>query len=264
MNSSSPSDSDRLGENRLVRYTMASAAYIGALAAIQPADAAIVLFDLEPDQSIGIVGDPPLQNLFVDGVNLGTGSFNVFKADTFILPFAPTFWFTLDEDQATDEFKAYGYGFAFAADASDNLYNISAGTPIGLGGNFVASTTLSGVNWDGGGTGYVGLEFFDGPFIHFGWAALEYVDNGGATTLTLSAFAFEDTPFLPILAGDTGASSSAVPEPSSVALIALGGLFGLAARRRLGDPSGPVMPERLLHLASGARGLKQLRADKSA
>jgi hypothetical protein len=79
--------------------------------------------------------------------------------------------------------------------------------------------------------GYIGFYFnFDGNSRSYGWASFTY-DNV-SSLLMLNNFAYEDTPNLPILAGDTG--SSAVPEPSTCAMSALvaGGIAFTVWRRR--------------------------------
>jgi hypothetical protein len=126
--------------------------------------------------------------------------------------------------------------------------------------------------WAGGGNAYAPLRInAGGGNYNYGWVNINFTDNGdGSSSSIITGFAFESDLNTAILAGDTGAGGgeggSAVPEPSSVALIALGGLFGLAARRglRQEQEETSVMSERLMQLASGARGVEQLRADKAA
>ena len=82
------------------------------------------------------------------------------------------------------------------------------------------------------GTGkYVGLEWaFEGPGStnrRYGWAQVDVPFTDGFGSVTLTAWAMEMTPNLPIRAGST----VSVPEPGSLALLAAGG-GGLALARR--------------------------------
>jgi hypothetical protein len=76
-----------------------------------------------------------------------------------------------------------------------------------------------------GATGYVGLAVPGDLGINYGWAQMNF--DPFLNALTLIDFAYETTP-------NTGIVTGAVPEPSSIALMATGaaGLLALRARRR--------------------------------
>ena len=85
--------------------------------------------------------------------------------------------------------------------------------------------------------GFVGFSFFDGDETAFGWARLTF-DPGTDNTFTVEEFAFSDN-FAPIVvgqiegpAGDGGGGAPAIPEPSSLGLLALGAVGVLTNRRR--------------------------------
>lgn len=70
---------------------------------------------------------------------------------------------------------------------------------------------------------YMGVEFLRDDGIHYGWVA---VSAGGTTsTVGTTGWAWESEPGVPIIAG-------AIPEPSSVLLLMLGGSFLFALRRK--------------------------------
>jgi hypothetical protein len=82
-------------------------------------------------------------------------------------------------------------------------------------------------------TGFAGLELSNGDL---GWLRLKVTSNGdgGADAIKAIDWAYNDTPGAPINAGQT---SSAVPEPSALGLLAMGSAGVLAWRRRRTAPA---------------------------
>ena len=101
------------------------------------------------------------------------------------------------------------------------------------------TTTAQKGPWPTDGTSaYLGIQFEDASSnLHYGWIQLSACtpDDSGAGNpcndpngiVSVTSFAYQSTPNMDIAAGDTGA----VPEPSSIALFALGAA-GLGAYRR--------------------------------
>jgi PEP-CTERM motif len=86
------------------------------------------------------------------------------------------------------------------------------------------NTYFSSANWFVGDTGFLGLKFTDGTGTHYGWAELMVNDKD---LLTLLRFGYETNPDQLI---DAGQTMEPIPEPSTIALVALGGIA--AAHRR--------------------------------
>jgi hypothetical protein len=117
----------------------------------------------------------------------------------------------------------------------------SAGDTIGSGGSFFSGPFLQndyssgGVvppgqdlgDWHPGDRGFLGLQLVVGTDTFFGWAdvTLNNLDGSGAGAFTLHGYAYDNTAGTSIQAG-------AVPEPSSIALLAAGAAGVLALKRR--------------------------------
>lgn len=81
----------------------------------------------------------------------------------------------------------------------------------------------------GTGSGIYGVHFDNGAGVRYGWVDVSLQDNGAATAygFTVNGYGYENSG-ASILAGQTAAP---VPEPDTLAMMALGGL-GLAVVRR--------------------------------
>jgi len=158
----------------------------------------------------------------------------------------------------TDQFKinysSPNYVYTQINEASYKLYwgtQLNAGTNVPLklsaSATIDASTNWFGDNWayfsqpgwttaqspwatrTDGTTGYIAFKFAavgSPETAYYGWADFTY-NNGATQNLVLNNFAYNNTANEGILAG-----AGAVPEPSTMALLALGGASTLLARRR--------------------------------
>jgi hypothetical protein len=130
------------------------------------------------------------------------------------------------------------FGAHFNASAStgnffnDGLTPLTAGTPITLvntsssGGELMKSETPPTGPWAAqSGFAYLGLRFTMSSQEYLGWAQIAI--DPGTPSLTLHDYAYND------VAGDSiNAGDGAVPEPSSLALFAMGAAGVVALRRR--------------------------------
>ena len=230
---------------------------VTALAASTHSDAAIVYFDVNPDQTISDGGGSSVVSF--GSINLGTGTYTLNGTSGTYMQFetGEGTWVLASNIESAglndgDWRQSYKltYGATISAAALDD---------------WGAAPTAAGYpSWYPSGNGYIGLRINNGGGnYNYGWAHLNFVFNGSFGTLTISGFAFEDQINTAILAGAQG-SPSAVPEPGQVAssILLLAGIAGyFAYRRRVGAASEP---DALHKLALGARGIADFRADKAA
>jgi len=196
---------------RLASY--AAAAGAGAFGFGQAAEAGIVFTDI-PDVTI-TQGDGPIY------INLDNVGYNEFAIAAL----------TFDSSIRMNPYNVGAQSSSVLTAGSYYVFSFAPGAQIGPGaadaggGRFALRRVSPGVYYNFFGTGqYMGMKWdIGGGDVLFGWARVDVTEvNGG--TATLFSYAFEDVPNTPIEAG-------AVPEPTSLALLAIGG-GALALRRR--------------------------------
>jgi hypothetical protein len=246
-------------KTRLVSYMNVSvASAMGMLGLCSQADAGIVYFDINPDLSLTDISENPDSLGKFGNINLDT--------ETYTLGATSGNSFTLDLYYGSSRFTGsniFGFGEGPAA------YGITVSRGHSISGSLVNPArqenffpNVRQIFFDDSETN--GFTFHPlrldvgGGNYNYGWVQAFRSSSG----LVITGFAFEKNFNTPILAGDVG-SPSAVPEPGSLAVIS--GLFGLvvAANRRARKQNQPSMPEALMDLASGAKGVEKLRDSRA-
>ncbi len=184
------------------------------------AEAAIIFFDVDPDITLTVYGS---SYVTFGNINLSTGTYDLNSNNGLrtTLSLNASGWSTFGDLQ-----------FALANGTSDalrlNYGDVHFTPPVYSWGSSVGSYGA----WASGGSGYLGVITGGGSVENwnFGWMALNYVAAGGASTLTISGFAFQSVPGTAILAGQGGPGPAPIPEPGTWAAAAL--LLGGAAYAR--------------------------------
>jgi len=169
---------------------------------------------------------------------------------TFTNP-GPSSGYTLTFQNSTDTISvtAQANGSSNDVDASVlgnalilNALDINANeNPAALGNNVVIDPTTGtwgtggkmasfGVPFDGGnwsldgGTAFLGFDFTEADGVHVGWAQISTEANAAGSSFTIYDYAYDTVANTTI--------TTPAPEPSTMSLIALGGIGLLALRRR--------------------------------
>jgi hypothetical protein len=216
------------------KWAAYSAAAGAALAMAPAADAAIIY-----SGSFGFTNIPiyTSSSVFIDVNGMVSGS-NAFPGADLVL-------FNSMSSTTSGSSTIYFYttlGFsglnASMIRGGSGIARLGSGVPVSSGTSFVPASSLgwyfrsrtsggtnssySGGPWGSGGTGFVGFRFENNSNTYFGWARLDI--NPGDLDGEVLDFAYESSP-------NTAITTGAVPEPSSLSLLALG-TVGLAALRR--------------------------------
>ena len=163
------------------------------------ANAQIVYTDITPDSTTIIGGNFYNLDLNNDGtfdfaINLNIGTGSSISQQVAVSP-------VTSNGVAGDTAGIYVYPFALNAGDTVKLglqFNL---TPNQSMGSYFGPGFYYG-HWLGATDKYLGLSFYIGPNLHYGWARLD-VDST-ASQFTIKDYAYNATPNSPIIAGQTG------------------------------------------------------------
>jgi hypothetical protein len=121
-------------------------------------------------------------------------------------------------------FSASGFPYVskLASGVNINGANFNAAYPVGT---LAFAYGYANSQWLAPGTGFIGLRFNTGSGTEYGWARVT-MDGSPGNTFTLVDYAYGD------VGQSINAGQTAVPEPGSLALLALGGAGLVAWRKR--------------------------------
>ncbi len=122
-----------------------------------------------------------------------------------------------------------GAGVSISAASPFITLGLTASSYYLKGGTFAFGNGFTNSKWKtaGANSGYLGFSFSAADGIHYGFAQLSVAPQGSGAfsrDITLSSIAYQTTPGVAI--------TTAVPEPSSLALLAAGGAGIVAYRNR--------------------------------
>jgi hypothetical protein len=191
--------------------------------------AAIVYFPVSSGGSISQSGSGGPQTTVAFGnIDLGAGTFSVAS----IFGSGTSFGVGLNPPDAgvASQFFSQSNNSVGWLVPSGTIALLSAGGTVGAGTYSAADPNFGG-DWKSGvSPGYAGLQITSGTDTFYGWVSIDYV-VGSPNQVTVNGFAFENQPNTPI-------TVAAVPEPTTVALLAMGlpaaVAFEVFRRRQLG------------------------------
>jgi hypothetical protein len=189
----------------------------------QASNAAIVYWDVTPltitDETNDTVRINPLTGEIATGVSLDTPTIGLRFTNV-------NYIYSLTEFSSSPESPRIAYG------DNNRIIRFASGATIDVASSFKTNWsymdrpgwTTADSGWatgEDGTSGFLGFTFDNAGTTNYGWLAVTY--NAESQTLEIGDFAYEDS--------GAGILAGAIPEPSSLGLLALGA-SGLLARRR--------------------------------
>ncbi|MFN3917744.1 MAG: T9SS type A sorting domain-containing protein [Flavobacteriales bacterium] len=187
----------------------------GAIAAVGAADAQIIYTDINPDLTVS----GHQQGFQLDLNNDAAVDFTIFILDSsasgtyMSIPYTAYYGVVgAFEDASGNEISLDASGNAAALNSGFNIDGLNSWGSAGSTGYiplaynidilFMGQTiNTNGGEWLGQNDKYLGLRFFAGPNIHYGWARLSV--NNDANEFTIKDYAYNSTPNQPLQAGQT-------------------------------------------------------------